>query len=127
MISNIHRNNMGTVSFDAKFKGMRKAQEFIIYPVGPKDDPEILKIQSDTRIGFIGMLTGMVSLCPPVSSGAYNHHLSLVKPVEILHADDLHAIKRHVFTSAGPAVGNNGMVVTDNSGALNIFNTKEGK
>ena len=32
MISNIHKNCMGTVSFDAKFAGMRKPQDFIVYP-----------------------------------------------------------------------------------------------
>lgn len=68
-ISNVRKNIMGTASFDAKFDGMRKAQDFIVYPM--KDSAESALIQSDTRIGRINMQTGAVILSKPHSSGAY--------------------------------------------------------
>lgn len=33
-ISNIKKGIMGTINFEAKFNGMRKPQEFVVYPPG---------------------------------------------------------------------------------------------
>lgn len=49
-VTKIRKNILGTISFTAKFTGMRKEQEFIVYP---NPDPGCILIQSDTRIGRI--------------------------------------------------------------------------
>lgn len=69
MISNLHRNIMGTTSFDGKFLGMRKPQDFIVYPMHSEDAAAKAKIQSDTRIGTIDMQTGEVMLSRPAKVG----------------------------------------------------------
>ena len=122
MISNIHKNCMGTVSFDAKFAGMRKPQDFIVYPMHSGNQVRI-KIQSDTRIGFIEVADGRVLLSKPHASGAYFHHLSGARYVDKLSPEDLFTLKAHIMSTAHGAAGKaeNGIVQTDNSGALEVF------
>jgi hypothetical protein len=115
-LSNIRRNCMGTTSFDAKFKGMRKAQEFIVYPLKAGDDTKRVTIQSDTRFGYL-LMNGGVYLCPPVSSGANSLHSAKIAHIDTLSNDELTSIRDHIIRSANPKAGTNGIVHTDNSGA----------
>lgn len=48
MITNIRKNRIGTVSFDGKFDGMRKSQDFIVYPMHDGNDTSTALVQSDT-------------------------------------------------------------------------------
>lgn len=121
MISNLKKSIMGTLQFSARFNGMRKAQEFIVYPLHAGNPALRLTIQSDTRIGYVYLEDGRVMLCPPVSSGAYNPHLALVAHADTLTAEELVLLKAHVLTTAGKSVGDNGIMTTDNSGALAVF------
>ena len=115
-ISNIRKNSMGTTSFMAKFAGMRKEQDFIVYPKGADDTGSKVQIQSDTRIGMICLDTGRLVLSPPVSSGAYNHHLLLAKPCGEIPADELQRLKTQIADTASGRAGSRGVYV-DNSGA----------
>lgn len=120
MIRNLHRNVMGTVSFHGKFDGMRKEQDFCVYPLASGKFEGRLKIQSDTRIGFIDVANGDVTLSKPHSGGAYFHHLALATKVDRLESDELLLLKGHVMDSAGGSVGTKG-ITTDNAGALEVF------
>jgi hypothetical protein len=62
MIANCHKNIMGTVSFDGRFAGMRKAQDFIVYPM--QDSGPLIKIQSNNRMGQLNLDTGELILSP---------------------------------------------------------------
>lgn len=121
MISNIHRNIMGTISFDLKAEGMRKAQEFIVYPM--RDSTPVLMIQSDTRIGFIHLATGAVALTPSIKGGAYGVHLGLRKPVGTLTGEQLLLLKAQVAATSGFDVGRsrNGVIGVDNSAAIGVL------
>ena len=55
-ITNYKKNIMGTTSFDLKVKGMRKPQDFIVYPITEKTDK--IRIQSDKKFGEIHLPTG---------------------------------------------------------------------
>lgn len=121
MISNLHRNCMGTVSFDGKFQGMRKPQDFIIYPLHVGHDASRIKIQSSTRIGHIDLNNGNVDLRPPRSGGAYFNHLGLTARVGKLPTDQLLLLKARIMDSASGRAGSNGIIYTDNSEALNVF------
>lgn len=115
---------MGTLSFAGKFKGMRKSQDFIIYPMHEGASISKIKIQSDTRIGYINLDNGTVSLCPPVSSGAYNPHLMFVKNVDTLTREELAGLIFRLVQTSGEKVGNNSLCIfTDNSaaGKVEIF------
>ena len=119
MITNMRKNIMGTLSFDGKFAGMRKAQDFIVYPM--KEAEYLATIQSDTRIGTIDIVTGEVVLSPSYKSGAYFVHLALAKPTGTLSAEQLLMLKAQIMGTASGKAGSNGIVFTDNSGALEVF------
>ena len=119
MISNIRRNIMGTTSFDGLFPGMRKAQDFIVYPM--KESAELAQIQSDTRIGFIHMETGTVTMSKPKPGGAYFIHLNGAQIIGRLSGEELLLLKAAIMGSAHGKAGTNGIVYTDNSGALGVF------
>lgn len=122
MITNFHTNCMGTTSFDGKFPGMRKAQDFIVYPIKGDDEARrFVTIQSDTRIGMIGLEEGTITLTKPYKSGAYFVHLAFAENVGALPAEDLLVLKAHIFGSASGKAGTNGVVYTDNSGAIGVF------
>lgn len=125
MISNIHKNCMGTTSFDAKFAGMRKPQDFIVYPIKAGDESGRIVIQSATRIGLIDVESGKVWMSKPRAGGANFMHLPYGNTLctDKLPQEDLFSLKAHIFATAHGAAGKaeNGIVQTDNSGALEVF------
>lgn len=124
-ITNIRRNAMGTASFDGKFSGMRKPQDFIVYPMHQGNAAQAATIQSDTRIGNVCLISGTVRLSKPVASGAYFHHLATATEAGKLDAETLLMLKAHVFASASGKAGTNGVMTTDNSGAAEVFQASE--
>ena len=64
--------NIKTVTL--RLKGMRKSQDFVVYPNSDPSQP--LKIQSDTYIALVSQQSGKTILAGPHSSGAYFHHLT---------------------------------------------------
>lgn len=108
---------MGTVSFDGKFPGMRKAQDWIVYPM--QDSSTQIKIQSDTRMASIDLDTGAARMSQPHTSGAYFLHLQLDRLVAFtLAAEDVQVLRQWVKSTGGTEVGTNGIVVCDNTGAI---------
>jgi hypothetical protein len=119
MISKIYSNIMGTASLVMQIKGMRKAQDFTVYPISKTDSGKIITVQSDTRIGQIDLNTGKGIMSQPHQSGAYFVHLQLDKKVTFQLSDlDTQALRMAIFTSADEKAGNNGVIFTDNSGAI---------
>ena len=116
MINNITKNCMGTISFDAQFKGMRKPQSFIVYPI--KDDKVQIIIQSDKKIGKIDVASGDLCLADD------KYSVSVAKYIQTLTTEELFLLKLNIFGSATGKAGNNGMVYSDNSSALEIFGQK---
>lgn len=120
-IINIKKNCLGTLDIEAKFNKMRKPQAFTVYPLHEGNETNKIKIQSDTRIGYIYMNTGVVSLCQPHSNGAYNVHLMFVRPIDKLSIEDLAGLKFRLMQTADKMAGNNALhVFTDNSGAEKV-------
>ncbi len=122
-LANFHRNCLGTVSFDAKFEGMRKAQEFDVYPMGKghTGGTDRAKVQSETRLGFIDLTTGEVMMSKAVSGGASQKHLATAASAGKLTGDQLLILKSHIFGSASAKAGTNGVMFCDNSGASEVF------
>ena len=123
-LSNIKTNRMGTLSFDAKFKGMRKEQNFIVYPIHKGNNVDKIMIQSETRIGYLYLNTGDVIMSHPRSGGSYSPHLMFAKKIDQLDKEELAGFKFRLVQTEGDSVGNNGMkIITDNSGAglVSIF------
>lgn len=112
---NFRKNIMGTLSFEMKIPGMRKMQEFIVYPVS--GESKSIKIQSDSRIGLIDMSTGEGKMSESHSGGAYFVHLSMDKLTLFkLNSDQFELLKDKLASTAGSSVGKS-IVKSDNSGA----------
>jgi hypothetical protein len=119
-LSNLHKNFLGTVSFDLKLKGMRKAQDFIVYPITAEDADKPIMVQSETRIGKIDLETGRGLMSKSHPNGAYFVHYQMdPKTRFMLSTKDNDLLKQAIKRSAGPNVGTAG-VVSDNSGASMI-------
>jgi len=110
---------MGTVSFDGKFDGMRKAQDFIVYPM--KESTTLATVQSDTRIGVINLESGTVTMSRPKAGGAYFIHLNGAQIAGRLAGEELMLFKAQIAGTAHGHAGTNGIVYTDNSGAMEVF------
>ncbi len=117
-LNGITKNAMGTISFELKIKGMRKFQNFTVYPISRNS--KSIKIQSYTRIGLIS-LNGIGKMSKSHQNGAYFHHLSLDKLTEFkLDKSDWRQIVEYIGLTKGSSVGSLG-VTSDNSNAKSIF------
>jgi len=119
-MENVRKNIMGTISFTHKFQGMRKAQEFIVYPKHECND-SLLKIKSDTRIGILNSVTGKVKLSRPHVGGAYFIHLEVDKNLYDCQLDDADLLTlRNAIIASGDNIVGESFVKTCNIGALTI-------
>jgi len=117
----LKRNIMGTTDIEMKISGMRKAQDFIVYPIGKDDAGSVITIQSETRIGKIDLTSGKGVMSQSHSNGAYFVHFQMdtLTPFTVSESD-LENIKAQIFKTAGANVGTRG-IVSDNSGASGIY------
>jgi hypothetical protein len=121
IISNIHKNMMGTSSFDMKLPNMRKPQDFIVYPIQKGEDWEEINIQSDNRFGRLNLLTGK-GIMSSTANYANSMHLALCEvrkqatEFEVT-AQDLELLKTSIKGTASEKAGTNGVMFCDNSGA----------
>jgi hypothetical protein len=117
-ITNIKKNVMGTISFDMKTKDMRKAQDFIVYPMESASDK--VAIQSDGRFGYIlfnknGIL---MSAKNKVNANSWSFQ-SGPKATYTLTSSQMNQLKSAIKGTAGDSVGTHG-VSSNNSGAGNL-------
>jgi len=124
MVQNIYTNIMGTASFEAKFPKMNKFQDFSVYPIEKNSANKIITIQSSTRIGKIDLETGKMIITKSYPNGAYFHHLSMGDRYAVqLSESDTSALKIAIILTADENAGKsqNGIVSSDNSGAINLM------
>lgn len=125
MIIDITTNCLGTAEILAKFPKMRKPQSFTTYAIEKGSNAENITIQSGTRMGTINTDTGKVRLTKSYPNGAYFIHLQM-GVIDVFHLSplDLQSVKNAVFVTADEDAGKdqNGAILSDNSGAINIFN-----
>jgi hypothetical protein len=118
-IKNIGRCILGTAKFDAKFEGMRKEQNFTVYPMAETSDK--ISCQSEGRWLEIEIATGNCW----ITSSQSGHHNSWMLGLQkawgkakqfTLDADQLEALKEGIRKTTGKSVGNS-VITTDNSQA----------
>lgn len=120
MITNCHRNIMGTISFDGKFDGMNKAQDFIVYPM--QDIGTIIHIQSKNRMGKLDLDTGRGLLSAPKSGHAGFIWLNIcqirgtAKEIQ-LSEDERQSLRTAIKNTGGLLVGSS-IVKSENIGAM---------
>ncbi len=120
MITNCNRNILGTVSFDGRFAGMRKPQDFIVYPM--EDSGPLIRIQSNNRMGQINLDTGNLVLSPAAKchAGFLWLQLSVARKTatrETLPAEELQTLRQWIKSTGGLLVGQS-FVKCDNTGAM---------
>ncbi len=124
VIQNLRKNIMGTTSFDMKIQGMRKFQNFNVYPITKDSESKhIITIQSNTRIGQLDLNNGLGTMSESHFGGAYFVHLTMDKRVRFALSNlDLEALRLHIMGTSCSEAGKqeNGCILTDNSGAINI-------
>lgn len=111
---------MGTVSFDGKFQGMRKPQDFIVYPM--QDSGENICIQSDHRFGQIDLATGKGVLSANRAQYANAPWLGLCvinnTAIDVeLSVEENQTLRQWIKSTGGVEVGAS-FVKCDNTGAL---------
>jgi hypothetical protein len=117
IITNFRKNIMGTVSFEMKLPKMRISQEFSVYPMSTNDTK--IMIQSNTRIGYIHLNSGLIQMTGSYQGGAYFYHLSFdLNDIEIITTEFLETLKNEIRKTGGNNVG--GLIKCDNIGALTI-------
>lgn len=109
-VTNIRKNCMGTISFDAKLKGMRKPQDFVVYP---NPSPEAIMVQSENRVGKI--VGNKIYYC----QGAAFVFMG-VKPLQSDTIDNIDELLAAIRGTASQHAGTNGIVYCDNSTAANV-------
>lgn len=119
-VSNCHRNIMGTVSFMGRFPGMRKEQDFIVYPM--RDSGPEIRIQSDNYFGRLNLDTGSGILSARRAQYANNLWLDICimrgKSSNLsLAQEELQTLRQWVKSSGGLLVGES-FIKTDNTGAM---------
>lgn len=110
---------MGTVQFDGKFPSMRKAQDFIVYPM--QDSGMTISIQSEHRFGQINLDTGKGVVSANRAQYANGLWLQLCQAAKTaiefeLSAEDLQNLRQWIKSTGGIEVG--GVVKCDNTGAM---------
>ena len=85
-ITNARVNKSSAASFDGRFAGMHKSEDFAVYPL--KVNEARVTIQSETRIGWI-TAKGDVYLSPAIISGANRTHLSLSVLVDKMTGEEM--------------------------------------
>ena len=110
-ITKIKKNIMGTTSFNAKFKGSRKEQEYIVYPIS--EVSSTITIQSDTRFGKIEIESGDVLLTKSHSNGANTAHFATDVLVEDT-IENFEELKEFIRKTSGDFVGTS-FLISDNS------------
>lgn len=121
-VTEVYKNAMGTLSIEMKLKGMRKTQEFTVYPIAEAD--KFMTIQSDTRIAKVST-EGKGFVSKSHASGAYFHHLQFDKLTLFeFSTEDWKKITELIKSTKSEKCGKkeNGFISADNSGAKSIFN-----
>lgn len=123
MITNIKMNSVGTASFDAKFGKMRKAQNFVTYPIHSDMNGETITIQSEHRFAIVKVASGDTLMSANHAQYANSMRLQcdiIDGKAERFTIDKgiLEPLLAFIRGTAGSMVGNNCMAVyTDNSNA----------
>lgn len=121
MIRGLKSNNVGTTDFMGRFTGMRKEQEFTVYPMD-KAGAEI-RVQSDTRFGTINLDTGAVVMSRSRPNGSNSVTLQLDVMTrravgDIVPADELETLKGFIRASGSTELVGRSIVKVENMGAL---------
>lgn len=119
-ITSCNHNIMGTVSFNGKFPTMKKAEDFIVYPM--QDSSFEICIQSEHRFGKICLETGKAVLSGRRAQYANQTWLMLcqIRGTALnftVSQEETQTLRQWVKSTGGIEVGSS-LVKSDNIGAF---------
>lgn len=115
-MKNFRKNSVGTLAFDFQIQGMKKAQEFITYPLSSGN--QSLTIQSDTRIGKIDLESGKGAMSKSHSGGAFFVHLVMDTLTRFeLSATELQELKSNLKLTSAKGMA---ILEIENEGILDL-------
>jgi len=97
--------------FMLKLQGMKKAQEFTIYPYTGGDT---VTLQSDTRIMQLNLKTGNAILSKAHSSGSYFHHLNTFAGAYLVAVPPMDVVKIQEYLWNNSGVQKDGGLMIEN-------------
>lgn len=116
------RNCCGTMSFTLKMGKMKKAEEFVTYPIQRGDDGKRVYLQSSHRWAELNTKTGEVELSARRAQYANDMWLMVCKANGTAETDkatdeQLSEMLSAIRGTASPMAGSNGVLYCDNSNA----------
>lgn len=123
-IIGMKKNCLGTMSFTLKMGKMKKAEEFVTYPVQKDDNGEKVWLQSSHRWAELNTKTGEIDLSARRAQYANSMWLMLCKihgtaETDKASAEQLEQIRVAIHGTASPNAGGNNILsmYCDNSNA----------
>ncbi len=125
IISKLGRNCLGTLDIYMTLPGMRKEQDFCVYPISKGDQAKVITIQSGNRFGKIDLSTGrgLMSKC----AGTYSSSITYIQAqirgtlqAFTVTPEDVNKLKLEIFGTTDSMAGAS-FIYCDNSGAVNVL------
>lgn len=118
------KNCLGTMTFTLKMGKMKKAEEFVTYPIQKDDNGDIVRLQSHHRWAELNTRTGVIELSARRAQYAYSEWLIVCKikgtaETDCATAEQLEQICSAIRETASPHAGGNNILsmFCDNSNA----------
>jgi len=125
VISKLGRNRLGTVDIYMTIPGMRKEQDFCVYPISKNDSAKVIILQSENRFGKIDLSNGTGTMAK--GTGGYANTITYIQ-AQIrntlahftLTPEDVNKLKLEIFGTTDSMAGTS-FVYCDNSGAIDVL------
>ena len=118
------KNCLGTMEFTLKMGKMKKAEEFVTYPIQKDDNGDIVRLQSHHRWAELNTRTGVIELSARRAQYANSMWLMICKAngtaeTDCATAEQLEQICSAIRKTASPHAGGNNILsmFCDNSNA----------
>ena len=118
------KNCLGTMEFTLKMGKMKKAEEFVTYPIQKDDNGDIVRLQSHHRWAELNTRTGVIELSARRAQYANSMWLMVCKAngtaeTDCATAEQLEQICSAIRKTASPRAGGNNILsmFCDNSNA----------
>lgn len=123
-IDSIRKNCMGTISFNMMYKGMRKVDDFIVYPKSSDDTDAIIRIQSGRRFGQLDLNTGksIIAVADNANSITLSMQIALKTAKCVMFTpEQCQQLKERILDTYSSKAGTNGIMYSDNTGVIGLI------
>lgn len=123
-LDSIRKNCMGTISFNMMYKGMRKVDDFIVYPKSSDDTDSVIIIQSGRRFGKLDLNTGksIIAVGDNANSITLSMQIALKTAKCVMFTpEQCQQLKERILGTYSSKAGTNGIMYSDNTGVIGLI------